>query len=464
MTEAPYDAALAAAPPAPSDTPDERRRRRAWTVFAAGLESFNVPIVYVLFAPYLTSRVAASAVEGQKLWALTLAVSGFVAAALAPPMAFLAENPARRRTFMIACVALNAIPACVFWLAAPGSPFAVIMLVLVAYGIAAAANDLLYVLYGSMLPEVAPPSIIGRTSGVATALGWVFSLAATGVFLAMFVLPKTPLFGLDPEAGEPARLSGPFAAVMMVAFCAPLLLVRAPAPATRDTRSLKTWFKEELASLMAERAAAIAVAARLVYWSGVVLVMTFGNVVATAILHWPELGSSVFGLLVLVFGALGAWGGGFLDDRLGTRNALCVTLVGLAISLSLILTIAPDRILGVIPATPRGPDDPLFSSLAEQAALALGALTGFFLGTTGPMSRSLVARYAPPGRTARYYGFAALAGNATNVFGPLFVYLVTTMTGSQRAGLLVAPAFLLLGVAVLLRLPRHGYRTVDVEG
>ena len=454
--------------PAPAQSPsvstaEAKQRRRSWIVFASGLEAFNVPIVYVLFAPYLTSRVAENGVLGQQLWAYALALSGLVAALLAPPLAYVAEHPGRRRALMIVMLALNALPAFVFWIAAPGSPMAVILVVLTAYGIAAAANDLLYVFYGAMLPEVAPPSMIGRTSGLGTAVGWVISIAATAVFLALFVLPATPMFGLDAEAGEPARLSGPFAGVLMIVLCAPLLLQKPGAAPARTHRPFREQIKEEVASLLTERAAALAVGARLVYWSGVVLVMVFGNVVATSVLDWPELGASVFGLIVLLMGAVGAFTGGMLDDRLGTRNALSLMLIGLAVSLTLILTIAPDRIFGLIPVTPRGPDDALFSSVAEQTTLVLGAFTGFFLGATGPMSRSLIARYAPPGRTGRYYGLAALAGNATNVAGPLFVGIVTTLSGSQRAGLLVAPVFLLAGVAVLRLLPKHGYRTIDVD-
>jgi UMF1 family MFS transporter len=466
MTESsapqPAAAADAAARANPAASGTDQRRRRAWIVFAGGLESFNVPIVYVLFAPYFTSRVAADSVRGQELLAFALTVSGLFAALLAPPLSLAAEHPGRRRALMTLMLVLNAAGACVFWIAAPGSPASVVLIVLVAYGVASASNDLLYVFYGSILPEIARPAILGRTSGIATALGWAIALVATALFLAAFVWRETPLLGLDAAAGEPARLSGPFAAALMLALCAPLLLLEAGRAPVRLKRSFKRWFDEEVRSLLAERAAATAVLARLVYWSGVVLVMSFGNVIATGIMGWGALGSSVFGLLVLVFGALGAGLGGVLDDRLGTRNALSLMLIGLGASLGLILTMSPDRLFALIAVTPRAEGARDLASLAEWVVLGLGALTGVFLGTTGPMSRSLVARYSPPDRTARYYGLAALAGNVTNVVGPLFVALVTRWTDSQRAGLLVAPVFLLLGILILRRLPKQGYRTADV--
>jgi UMF1 family MFS transporter len=461
MTEAPAPQSAGSAAPAAAPTaPDERRRRRAWITFSGGLESFNVPIVYVLFAPYFTSNVAESSVRGQELLAYTLTAGGLVAALLAPPLALAAEDPSRRRALMTLMLALNAAAACVFWIAAPGSPMSVILVVLVAYAVASAANDLLYVFYGSMLPEVASPAILGRTSGVATALGWVIALIATAAFAAAFVWREVPLLGLDAAAGEPTRLSGPFAGALMVLFCAPLLIFRPARALARPRRSFEQWFDEEVRSLLAERAAATAVVARLVYWTGVVLVMSFGNVIATGILDWGAFGSSVFGLTVLVAGAIGAGLGGLLDDRLGTRNALSLMLLGLGVSLGLILTMSSDRLFGLIAVAPRAEGVRDLASTAEWVVLGLGMVTGLFLGTTGPMSRSLIARYSPPDRTARYYGLAALAGNATNVVGPLFVGLITRWTESQRAGLLVAPVILLLGILVVMRLPRTGYRTI----
>jgi UMF1 family MFS transporter len=459
MTDTPAPA-LEAEPQtvATADAKAGRPRRAAWIVFAGGLESYNVPIIYVLFGAYFVNAVAPSPVEGQQLLNYTQSIFGAIAALLVIPLAFAAENPRLRRALMALFVLLNAGAATVFWMAAPGSPMGVLLTVMAAFGVAAVSNDLLYVFYGSMLPEVAPPSILGRTSGLSTAIGWALAIAATAVFLVVFVFRETPPFGLDPDAGEPQRLLGVFAAGMMLLLCAPLLLFPAPATTDRPRRSLRQWFDEEIRSLLTERAAAMAVLARLVFWSGVVLIMLNGSPVAASIMGWGALGASAFGLIVLVAGAVGAGLGGVLDDKLGTRVALSLMLLGLGVSLSLVLTMSPDKAFALFPLEPRAEGARDLSSTAEYIVLGLGALTGLFLGTAGPMSRSLIARYAPPERTARYFGLAALAGNATSIVGPLFVALVTSATNSQRAGLLVSPVFLILGIFILRLLPKSGYR------
>ena len=77
-------------------------------MFAAGLESFNVPIGYVVFAPYFAARVAADPTAGQQQLTLTLAISGLIAALLAPPVALASEHPGRRRMLLTLFVAINA--------------------------------------------------------------------------------------------------------------------------------------------------------------------------------------------------------------------------------------------------------------------------------------------------------------------------------------------------------------------
>ncbi len=428
-------------------------RRRAWITFATGLEGFNIPIMYVIFAPYFATTVIGDKAKGQEIWGYVAGWAGLAAMLLAPVLAFAAENPARRRWMLSVAVLVNAVAALFLWNAAPGAESAALLTVLIAAGVAMAANDFCYVFWGGMLPEVAPPAILGRVSGAATAIAWALGLVMTIGFLALFVLPDTPALGLDKAAGEPERLTGPLAGVVLLVFAAPLLLTRAPPTKPKPKTAFLAWIREEFASLLAERAVAWAVAARLVYWSGVVLVMVFGNIYATGLFDWDATGSAAFGLAVLAASVLGAAGGGVLDDRLGSRNALILGLLGLAACLAAILGVEADRLFGVIAVAPPVAEAPPLASTAERVMIGLGVLTGVFLGSVGPISRTLLSRLAPPGRVVRYFGFATLAGNMTNVVGPFAVAYVTSLTGDQRLGLLVGPAFLIVGAAMLLRLP-----------
>jgi len=338
-------------------------------------------------------------------------------------------------------------------LAVPGVSGMALLAVLAALALTTAANDINYMLLGGMLAEIAPSRIMGRTSAAAVSVGWTIGIGLALAYMAAFIMFDPFHLELDPSRGEAERLVGPFAGAVMLILCAPLVLLRSPKRAAAPTRAWRVWLREEMASLLAERTIAIAVGARLVYWSGVTLLGLFGAGLARATFDWDTLTTGIFGLTVLAFGAVGALTGGRLDDRVGSRNALIIYLIGLAAAMSGLLAITPDRIFFVIEVTARAPDAAMMSSPAEWAALALGALSGFFVGPTGPISRTLVARLAPPDRRGRYFGVAALAGNSTNAFGPFLVAVMTDLAHDQRIGLLVAPVLLIAGAGVLTLLP-----------
>lgn len=456
--------------PTPETSPDgsqeaspsnQSARRRAWVAFASGLEVFNIAIIYSIFAPYFIATVTGDPAEGQALWGYAAGLGGLAGALLAPPLGFAAEAPQRRRRFLFIALMANAVPAFVLALAVPGVSGFALFAVLAALALTTAANDINYMLLGGMLAEVAPSRIMGRTSSAAVSVGWTIGIGVALAYMAAFIMFDPFHLELDASRGEAERLVGPVAGGLMLLLCAPLILLRSPSRAAPPKRSWRVWLKQETASLLSERTIAIAVGARLVYWSGVTLLGLFGAGLARATFDWDTLTTGVFGLTVLAFGALGAVTGGRLDDRVGSRNALIIYLLGLAVAMSGLLAISPDRIFFVIDVAPRAPDAGMMSSPAEWTALALGALSGFFVGPTGPISRTLVARLAPPDRRGRYFGVAALAGNSTNAFGPFLVAVLTDMAHDQRIGLLVAPVLLVAGAGVLTLLPSA--RTVRGE-
>lgn len=433
---------------------DRPAHRRAWVAFASGLEVFNISVVYTIFIPYFVTVVAPDKVQGQAIWGYAAGVGGLMGALLAPPLGFLAERPGVRRGLLLLMMALNAIPALYFWQAAPGVGGMTLVILLLAMAVTMAANDINYMLLGSYLPDIAPSRIMGRTSAAAVSIGWPVALAVTVAMMAVFIWGDPLHIGLDKAAGERERIIGPVACVIMLLMCAPLTLLAAPprlaAPPKRD---LAQWLREEIGSLLAERAVALAVLSRIFYWSGLVLVQLFGASLTRSVFDWNTEATTAFGLATLTCGALGALAGGVLDDWLGSRNALVVTLVGMAASMATLLTIHPDSVLFVIALPARAADAGMLSSPAEWVAIGLGGLTGFFIGPVGPITRTIVARLAPPGRSARYFGISALAGNSTNVIGPFIVAVLTQVSGDQRIGLIAAPLLMLLGAVVLLAVP-----------
>jgi UMF1 family MFS transporter len=60
-----------------------------------------------------------------------------------------------------------------------------------------------------------------------------------------------------------------------------------------------------------------------------------------------------------------------------------------------------------------------------------------------------MARLAPTERRGEFFGLFALSGKATAFAGPILVAIVTSVSGSQRAGLASTLIFFLLGLTLL---------------
>jgi UMF1 family MFS transporter len=158
----------------------------------------------------------------------------------------------------------------------------------------------------------------------------------------------------------------------------------------------------------------------------------------------------VFGILLAVAGALGAWIGGKLDDRVGPKFVIAASMTVLLLAIVAILMVDKDSILFVKVAPPV-PGGGLFAAPAEKAYLILGCLIG---GAGGPLqaaSRTLLIRLAPKDRIAQFFGLFALTGKVTSFVGPLLVGFITAITASQKAGMAVLVLFFLTGLLLLSR-------------
>jgi UMF1 family MFS transporter len=134
----------------------------------------------------------------------------------------------------------------------------------------------------------------------------------------------------------------------------------------------------------------------------------------------------IFGIALNVVSGAGAIAFGFVDDRIGGKKTIMVTLM--ALSLATVLTVwAPSKTWLWIG----------------------GILIGIFGGPNQAASRSLMARFVPPQHQTEFFGLFQLSGKVTSFLGPMLLGYVTVAAGSQRAGVATILIFLITGAAVL---------------
>jgi MFS transporter, UMF1 family len=135
-----------------------------------------------------------------------------------------------------------------------------------------------------------------------------------------------------------------------------------------------------------------------------------------------------FGLALNVTGGLGAFSMGFLDDRIGGKRTIMISIVGL--------------IVGCLAAV-------LVTS--KPGLWVAGLFIGLFVGPNQAASRSLLGRFVPHEKETEFYGFFAFSGKAIAFLGPFMLGEFTRIFQSQRAGVAALLIFFVAGAALLTR-------------
>ncbi len=421
-------AAYASAPPA------DRRAVAAWCLYDWASNAWPTVISSFVFAAYVTREVAPTPEVGTAWWGTSTAIAGIVVALLSPLLGAIADRSGRRKPWVGAFTVLTVAVAGLLWTIAPEADLLLQASVLIALG--TAVFELSQVFYNAMLREIAPAGKLGRVSGWAWALGYAGGLTCLSTCLVLLVFPEPPLFGLDAAAAEPVRASALVVAGWFAVFSLPFFLFVPDRPASglKMGAAARAGLVQLIASLKRiwpdHREIAHYLIARMIYTDGLNTLFTFGGVYAAGTFGMGFREILIFGIVLNVAAGLGALTFAWVDDWLGPKRTIIMSLVGLIG-------------FGV-------------AALAADTVTALyiaGCGLGLFIGPAQAASRSMMARMAPAHLQTEMFGLYALSGKATAWIGPALVGWVTLWADSQRAGMATILLFFVVGLALLWRVP-----------
>jgi len=401
----------------------------SWCLFDWANSAFPTVIVTFVFATYFTQSIAPDAVTGTAQWGLALSLSGVAIAIVSPIVGAIADKSGRRKPWLAGFTVLCVGCAALLWLARPDPAWTVVALALFALG--NLAFEVGMVFYNAMLPELVPPRRIGRLSGWGWGLGYAGGLVCLLVALA-FVRPETPPFGLDKQTAEHVRIVGPLVALWILLFAVPLFGF------TPDRVSSGLSVRAAVAAGLAEVGATLRrihrlgpvgrfLVARLLYIDGLNTLFAFGGIYAAGTFGMSFAEIIQFGIALNVTAGLGAALFGWIDDVIGPKRSVLISLAAIALLGTPLL---------------------LIESKAWFWALALGL--GIFMGPAQAASRSLMARLAPPDQLGEMFGLFALSGKVTAFLGPAVLAFVTASLNSQRAGMATVILFIAAGALTLV--------------
>jgi len=425
----------------------------SWALFDWANQPFFTVVTTFIFAPYFTSFVVGDPVTGQAYWGYAQAAAGVLIALLSPVFGSIADAGGPRKPWVAIFVAMCALGSFSLWWAVPGQSSGLIW-ILVAIVIATIGVEFSLVFNNAMLPSLTSPEKMGRLSGFGWGLGYLGGLAALFIVLLGFSMPDEPLFGLDKAMHEHDRITGPLSGLWFVIFILPMMVFTPDVKPTGigKRQAVVVGFAtllKTLKSLRHNKNIVFFLFARMFYNDGILALIGFSGIYAAGLFGWDTLSLGIFGILINVFAIAGSFIGGWLDDRLGSKPAIVISVLGLAVASVGVLSISNGEVLFGLPASMPSEDSGFLGSGAEQVFMVFSFIMGFFFGPAQAASRTLVARLAPRENVGEFFGLFALSGKATAFVAPLAIGIVTDLSGQQRPAMIVIFLLLITGAALM---------------
>ena len=453
------------APPPNVETVVAKRGIWGWVMFDWAAQPFFTVVTTFIFGPYFVSRLTDDPISAQATWSNMATVSSIIIALFSPILGSIADQSGARKPWIAFFAIIKITSLCLLWYAAPGSP---VILPVICMILASIAAEFSIVFNDSMMPRLTNPQNVGRISNLAWGLGYlggmvvliaVVTLLAANPKTGLTLVGITPLFGLDPASGQDARISGPVAALWYLIFILPMFLLTPDAkkglPFGAAIRSGLRELKTTLGELRHRPSLLRFLIARMLYQDGVNGVLILGGAFAAGMFGWATMEIGLFGILLNVVAIAGCFAAGRLDQTLGSRVTILISLALLLVAtVGIVSTEKSSTLFGWIQLS-TADNSGIFATGAEKAYLLYGVLIGLAFGPVQASSRSYLARNISVAEAGRYFGIYALSGRATSFMATLSFSIATTVSGSAHIGMATLIAFLGAGFLMLLRVPER---------
>jgi UMF1 family MFS transporter len=415
---------MATAPAASALNPGVARREVwSWAMYDFANSGYTTVVLTAVFNAYFVAVVAGNAPWATFAWTAALSVSYLLVMIAGPILGAWADaHGAKKRLLAISTAICVAGTIGLAW-AGPGAvAWAVTFIIISNFAYAIGEN-----LCAAFLPELARPEALGKVSGwgwslgyfggilaLAVSLAWVMTATSRGstsggavggtmiITAAIFALAALPTFLWLKERAQPNAAAAPG-----VAFARLLETARH----ARQYRDLVLVF-----------------AVGACYQAGVATVIALAAIYAEQVMGFKTQDTIMLVLVVNVTAAIGAFGFGYAQDRIGKVAALRVTIVGWVA-----MTVVA------------------YFSQTQATFWVAANLAGLCMGSSQSAGRALVAYLSPAGRSAEFFGLWGVATRLAAVLGPLTYGAVTWATGgNHRLAILLTGGFFIASLIVLV--------------
>lgn len=397
--------------------PVKRREIFGWCCFDFANSAFTTIIITVVYARYFAAVVAEGDTRSAGWWGTTLGVSQLIVLIVSPLVGAIADVTAKKKLFLAGTALMCSLATIGLMGAGPGD----VILALVIVAVANVAFALSENICAAFLPEISTSKNVGRISGYGWSFGYFGGLLS--LVLALVVIRS--------GEGRVPWTFGMTGVFFLVAALPTLLLLKERAvPRARaagETYPRLAWGQlvRMWHELPQHRDLAVFFGAMTLFVSGLMAVVGFAALYAGEVIGMSQDEVIVLFALLQLAGVAGAFGFGFLQDRVGAKTTLMLALVLWVV------------VCGWAAA-----------SQSKGEFYVIGGLAGVALGSLQSASRAVVSTLTPVGRAGEFFGYWGFFGKLAGVIGPfIFGWLATAL--GYRVAILTNGGFFLAGLAVL---------------
>lgn len=411
--------------PQPALLPGVRRRELvSWAFYDFANSSYTTIVITAIFNAYFVMVVAHNAPWATLAWTTTLSLSYLIVMLIAPVLGAMADARAAKKRLLAVSTAICVAFTVLLAGTGPGQFIAAAALVLLSN----VAYSLGETFIAAFLPEIAREDSIGRVSGWGWATGYVGGLFTLAVCLAYVDYAKG--LALPATHYVPVTLLITAAIYGLASLPTFLVLRERAVPAGAGLSLWEASYGRLWQTL--RRARHYQDLFRFLicltfYMAGISATITIAGIYAHAVMHFNTRETITLILVVNITAALGAFFFGHIQDRLGHRATLALTLLGWILMVLLTAT-----------ATTRG-----------QFWLAAN-IAGLCLGSSQSIGRAIVGLLSPESRRAEFYGLWGLAMRLAAIIGPSTYGLVSWWSDNDhRTAILTVGAYFVVGLLLL---------------
>lgn len=426
-----------------------------------GMQPFATVIVTFVFAVYIVSDGFGPSDRSTLALAVAITAAGVVVALVAPVLGQNSDRSGRTMlNLRILTYAIAGLTALLFFIK-PHPSYLLPGLVILGIGII--VHEIGVVNYNSTIEEVAGQRNVGRISGFGWGFGYMGGIVVLLVINFAFISPDVGLFGVTSADGLSIRVSMLVCAAWMLIFTAPIFASLKDKPQTPKVRvnpwahNNPTWLWAVIGPVaVAYRDLGISIAhlwrtsrqtawfllASALFRDGLAAVFSFGGVLAASTFGFSPGEVIMFGAAANIAAGLSTITFGLLDDRLGPRRVILLSL-GALVVLGMTIFALHDR----------GP----------WVFWVFGMGMTLFVGPAQAASRSYLARLIPVGRSGQIFGLYATTGRVVSFISPALFWLAIvigealchTRDGMQYWGILGIVIVLLAGLVAMFAVKEH---------